>query len=440
MIKKINFFKNKYLFTFLALALLLVLSFLYFYYQNKKNGLIYPLEKPEDLKPLIKKAAEASFVLLGESSHGTAEYYKWRALISKDLIAGHGFSLIVVEGDWDALYQINSYIRHELSPLGGAREIMKKFDRWPTWMWANEEFLDFVEWLRSYNSHQLRDQMVSLYGKDIYGGVNSINLVLDYLSSQSDDFKGQALEAYSCLSDYNYDWQEYVYQLSLGASSCENKLKFVIELLNGLNKTIKDQDYFNALQNAWVVVHAEEHYRANLFSSDQSWNSRVFGMKNIFNNSRLKHGPNTKTIIWAHNTHIGDARATEMSNSGLINIGQLLRERYDKEKVFIVGFGTFKGTVIAGLSWDGPAQVLRVPPAKDFSLESFLASKNNKDFFIFLDSAWDKTVLAEKLGHRAKGVVYNPVNDSRQYVETVTKDRYDAFIFLHETSALSPIK
>ena len=439
MIKKISFFKNKYLFSFSALACLLVLSFFYFYYQNKKNESIYPLEKLKDLAPLTERASKASFVLLGESSHGTSEYYKWRALISRDLITKHGFSLIVVEGDWDTLYQVNSYIRHESSPAGGAREVLSTFERWPTWIWANEEFLDFVEWLRNYNAYQLRERMVSIYGKDIYGSSNSINLVLDYLSSQSPDSKVQAIEAYSCLSDYNDDWQNYIYQLGLGSPSCEKELKSVVELLENLDKALSDQDYFNALQNAWVAVHAEEHYRANLFGPDYSWNSRVLGMKNIFNNSRLKHGLNTKTIIWAHNTHVGDARATEMRDSGLVNIGQLLRERYGEEKVFIIGLGTFEGTVTAGLNWGAPAQVLRVPPARNFSLESFLASEHHKDFFIFLDDTWGKTVLAEKIGHRAKGVVYNPINDSRQYVETIAIDRYNAFIFLHETRALSPI-
>ena len=439
MFKKTNFSRVRFHHIFLIVGVLIVLTTI-FYYKQSIVRVIYPLEQAQDLEPLIKKASKAYFVLLGESSHGTAEYYEWRALISKELITKENFSLIVVEGDWDALYQVNSYVKHKTSPSGGAREILNSFDRWPTWMWANEEFLDFVEWLRTYNSYQLPEKMVGIYGKDIYGGRNSISLVIEYLSSQSAESELLARQAYSCLAEHDYDWQKYLEHLSLGLSSCEKEFMSVVKLLDSFNIHMSNQEYFNALQNAWVVVHAEEHYRANLFNPNQAWNSRVLGMKNIFNRLKIKYGVSAKSIIWAHNTHVGDARATEMVNSGLVNIGQLLRERHGDESVFIVGFGTYQGSVIAGLNWGDSASVLTIPPARKGSLEDFLASKKDSNFFIFLDNSWQETVLAENLGHRAKGVVYNPVNDIRNYVGTIAINRYDAFIFLHKTRALTPLK
>lgn len=438
MIKKINFSKTNYIFIFLVAVLMIGAAiFYFFYYQNQPR--IYVLKRFTDLNPLIEKAATSRFVLLGESSHGTAEYYKWRAVISQELIKHHQFSLVVVEGDWDALYQINLYVKQQVSPLGGAREILNQFSRWPTWMWANEEFLEFVEWLRLYNSYQLPEDMIGIYGKDIYGGSNSINLVLNYLSQQASDLELRAKDNYDCLANYSYDWQNYVYQLSLGQKNCQQEVKAVVDLLMSSN-LINDQAYFNALQNAWVVVHAEEHYRANLFGDANSWNARVLGMKNIFQQVAYQYGLNSKAIIWAHNTHIGDARATEMEAVGMLNIGQLLREKYGPEKIFAVGFGTYEGTVMAGLNWGGSPQVLSMPPAQKSSLEDFLAQKNKHDFFILLDDKWQKTPLGKVLGHRAKGVVYNPINDSRQYVNTLTTNRYDAFIFFHQTKALTPLK
>ena len=414
------------------------LSFFCFYKQ-KETGIIYSLEKREDLAPLIERASMADFVLLGESTHGTSEYYHFRSLISQDLITKHGFKIIVVEGDWEALYEINSYVKNKDQVQGGARTILEKFDRWPTWMWANEEFLEFVEWLHAYNLNQPQEKKVGIYGKDIYGGLNSMALVLEYLSSESLDLELLASEAYDCLALYDYDWEKYVRQLALGAESCQEKIAVVINILNSLDKSINDQNYFNALQNAWVIAELEFHFRANLLAPESSWNARVIGMKNIFNRLKVKYGEDAKSIIWAHNTHVGDARATEMKDSGLINIGQLLRERYGNENLFIVGFGTHQGTVMAGLNWGDPGRVLIFPRAREGSLESFLALQSDKDFYIFLDEGWGETVLAEKVGHRAKGVVYNPINDSRQYVETITAERYDAFIFLHQTKALSPL-
>ncbi len=438
MLKKEKKFKFKYLLIFLGLILIVGLSFFYFYKQKEIRP-IYSLEQREDLAPLIEKASRASFVLLGESTHGTSEYYLFRSLISQELITKHDFRIIVVEGDWDALYKINAYVKNKEQAQGGARVILESFDRWPTWMWANEEFLDFVEWLRIYNLSQPLEKKVGVYGKDIYGGLNSMALVLEYLASESQDLELIASEAYACLAKYDYDWGNYIRQLALGANSCQEDIASVINILNNLNKDINDQAYFNALQNAWIVAELESHFRAELLGPSGSWNARVMGMKNIFNRLKLKYGEEAKSIIWAHNTHVGDARATEMKDSDLVNIGQLLRERYGDEDVFIVGFGTYRGTVMAGLKWGEPGQVLIFPQARVGSLESFLALQSDKDFYIFLDENWEETILAEKIGHRAKGVVYNPINDARQYVETIATERYNAFIFLHQTKALTPL-
>lgn len=431
MIDKSKFSKKFYVVIILALSLLILLFFL-----NREK--IYSLNKFSDLKPLIEKAAKHKFVLLGESSHGTSEYYQLRSLISQDLVSKHNFSLIVVEGDWDALYQLNLYVKHKIHPVGGAREILKSFDRWPNWMWANEEFLSFVEWLRSYNSYRLEQNMVGVYGKDIYGVKNSIEIVLDYFKKQSPELELIASDSYDCLRNFSFDFNEYLKKISAGHPDCRMEIAKVLELLVAEDFR-DDKEYFNALQNAWVVVHAEEHYRNNLFNNHLSWNARVLGMKDIFTRVNQQYGKDAKAIIWAHNTHVGDARATEMKDFKMLNIGQILREEQGDDNVFIVGFGTYKGSVLAGLSWGSEAKILNVPIAQKDSLEDFLAKKSENNFFIFLDKNKKKSHFNKVFGHRAKGVVYNPINDNRQYVRTIPSQRYDAFIFFHETKALTPI-
>lgn len=421
--------KNK-LFIFLIIKIVFILSFLLYKNINKEIKYSFNLNK------LISEAKEANFVLLGESSHGTADYYYWRKKISQNLISDHNFKMIVVEGDWDSIYKLNLYIKHLKNPNNSAREILSDFKRWPTWMWANEEFLSFIEWLRDYNSDLDLESRVGIYGMDIYGLSNSMTEVLDYLRNLENEDYLELENLYQCLKQYNDDYSSYVYDLYNDINDCREKISQSLEILEKYNDNSKF--FKNAYQNALVVKYGEDHYRSNLISAIGPWNSRVFSMKKTLNYLLDWHN-NPKTIIWAHNTHLGDARATSMLEHGQYNIGQLLREKKGSDNVYIVGFGTYTGNLIASLAWQAERRLLMVPKAKEGSLEHYLNSFSKDEFIIFLNDEKIDDKFKKKIPHRAKGVVYNPLNELNNYVETVLYKRYDAFIFLSKTKALNPL-
>jgi erythromycin esterase len=442
-IKKIEvILKKRSLLLFFGLIFIFLLTLVSFFLLklniNQADTKYYSLESKDGLAPLVLAAAKANFVLLGESSHGTSEYYLWRAEISQHLIKDHDFGFVILEGDWSDIYKLNLYIQHLDSSHQSAREIMENFNRWPTWMWANEEFLSFVEWLRSYNEKISPGERIALYGKDIYGVYDSMLSVLEYLEAVDLSLASLARDNYSCLLKYENDFSVYVSDLALGKNNCSLEVRAVFDILESQSMNLEkvdEKEYFNAQQNALVVIHAENHYRQNLLPGAHSWNARVAGMKNIFNNIVVRQ--KNKGIVWAHNTHIGDARATEMKNSGMFNIGQLLREKVGNEQVFSIGFGTYRGTVMAGSNWGGTPQVLIMPPAQVGSWEDFLANYKGKNFYIIFDQEND--VFNQVWGHRAKGVVYRPSADHLQYVETIPAQRYDAFVFIYQSKALSPL-
>lgn len=408
------FLRNKKIIIIL-LSLVAIIS-LFFLFYNPANK-IHPLD---DLSILIEKASDKKFVLLGESSHGTNEYYQLRRIISQELINNHNYRAVFVEGDWDALYDINLYILHldyfDLS----AKQVLHKHQRWPQWMWVNQEFLNFIEWLWEFNQGKSIDHQVFLLGQDVYGLVNSMNILRDYLDDQS---------LYSCLLSYS-EISDYVFDYFYNQVSCQDEVEAVYQLLVSQESQLLSESklgYLNALQNALVVIFAEEHYRQNAYNN--SWNPRAQGMYYLIEN--FLNFYDKKVIVWAHNTHVGDARATEMHNQGLLNIGQLLREKHGQDNVFILGFGTYQGTVLASFAWQEEGRVLFIPTAQENSWESYLAQKKLDDFFILFEEEDDYV-----FGHRAKGVVYNPANDRFNYVESHLNKRYDAFVFIKHTNAL----
>ncbi len=429
--------KNK---TILILLIIGLASFTlagFFYYYNNKSLDLHPLNQYEDLDELTKQASNSSYVLLGETSHGTADYYIWRKKITQRLISEHDFNFILVEGDWDSIYKLNLYVKHLSHPKGGAYEIMENFERWPTWMWANYEFLEFIEWLRKYNLNLEEDRRVGVYGMDVYGLSNSMDEVIDYFRDNDKSIADEIKDLYTCLLDYQDDYSSYIQDLYEEKNNCQ---KPVLEALEIVKENSQDTyEYFNIAQNAKVVVYGEMHYRANLYPDSRAWNARVEGMKDRFNNLLNYYGENSKAIVWAHNTHIGDARATDMKEKGSINIGQLLREKYDDDKVFAVGFSTFSGTVTASHAWQEAERAFMIPNAREGSLEYILNKKDLDNFYILLNDNLPK-FLSEKIGHRAKGVVYNPMYDKHSYVETIVSDRYDALIFISNTEHLNSIK
>jgi erythromycin esterase-like protein len=436
------------LFLLLILPVFLLIAVIYFKNNAKptydlKNLPLIQLNQ-QGLQEITDQAGDANYVLLGESSHGTAEYYDWRREISKKLIQEKGFSFIAVEGDWAALYRVNQYVKHQADTEMSAREILASFERWPTWMWANEEFLQLVEWLHEYNRALPLEQRVGIYGKDVYGVSDSISQVLVYLEQVNQELANSVQQAYQCLLVYDDDFSAYINDYLNQNYSCEAEVSSVVTLLRENSELLQSTEnngaaFFNAKQNALAAKHGELYYRNSAFQGPQGWNSRVEYMKETVNRLTEYYSDGAKGIIWAHNTHVGDARATDMVGAGMINIGQLLRERYGEDRIFIIGFGTNQGNVAAGREWGDQLQVMTVPEARIGSIEHFLSGLGHDSFILFLTDQELPPELTELRGHRAKGVVYNPEREAGNYVTTLISQRYDAFIFIKETQALTAI-
>ncbi|KMQ51438.1 Protein-L-isoaspartate O-methyltransferase [Chitinispirillum alkaliphilum] len=398
-----------------------------------------PVSSATDLTPLIERIGESRYVLLGESSHGTHEYYIWRKRISKRLIEEKNFSFIAVEGDWSSAYELNKYVKNQPGAAANAREAVHAFKRWPQWMWANEETIALVEWLREYNSDKPEDQKVGFYGIDLYAFDESMDEVISYLQNIDVEKAQLATQAYSCLSPFRENMHDYVRAVFSGMDDCAQRAESVVELLHSLAPEDRCQYHFNALQNALVVRNAERHFRAMASRDQTSWNHRVDNFKQTVEKLMQYYGAESRGIVWAHNTHVGDARATSMIHQGMENIGKMLREKHEEENVFIVGFSTNRGEVVAGTQWGSPMQIMQIPQGAEGSAEDlFLESGFEKALFLFDENTPEP--LFNGIGHRAKGVVYNPAQEHGNYVPTILPRRYDAFFFIKETSALKALQ
>nr|WP_082797283.1 erythromycin esterase family protein [Neobacillus drentensis] len=400
-----------------------------------------PFATVDDLDPLIAAIGDSKIVLLGESSHGTSEYYSLRAELSKRLIKEKGFSFIAVEGDWPSCQSINQYIKGFNHSTQDVRTVLEDFNRWPTWMWANVEIIDLVEWLKNYNQQNNPTQKVGFYGLDVYSLWESMDEIIRYLEKTNSPSLKEAKKAFSCFEPFNRNHESYA--VSAGYIS-ENCTKEALELLASIrkNKCKFDDDQENSLNmevNAIVTANAEEYYRTMVTSDSKSWNVRDQHMVEALNAVRRFYGADAKVIIWEHNTHVGDARATDMRDEGMVNVGQLLREENGAENVFIVGFGTYSGTVIAATEWGADFQIMDVPPAGFGSWESLMHKSGavNK-YLIFTDG--NRHEFSTTIGHRAIGVVYRPEYEHfGNYVPSIMGHRYDGFIFIDKTNALHPL-
>ena len=402
---------------------------------------IHPLEYEEDLEVLINEIGERRIVLLGEASHGTSEFYTWRAAISRKLIGEKDFKIIAVEGDWADVYPLNNYIRGK-SNYNSAEEALQEFDRWPQWMWANEEIAELSEWLRRYNEGKPTTEQVGFYGLDVYGIWESLEAVVQYLEQTNPEAAQVAHRVQDCFAPYNEDAQAYARATLNSSESCADQ---VTALMEAVQNTIASQDAndeaaFNALQNARVVAHAESYYRAAARSNSASWNIRDLHMTGTIDRLLDHHGEDAGIVVWEHNTHVGDARATDMANAGMVNVGQLVRERYNEENVYIVGFGTYRGEVIASSGWGNASQVMNVPRAKRNSWEWLLHQHGSSDKIVLMTQLEEQEYYQNRIGHRAIGVVYNPGAESGNYVPSVLPKRYDAFIFIDNSNALQPLR
>lgn len=396
-----------------------------------------PLPEAEDA--LIERLARAKMVLMGEASHGTSEYYTKRAEYSRRLITGHGFNFVAVEGDWNSIYKLNEYVHGKTNPAGGAREIMRGFTRWPLWMWANEEFADFVEWLREYNQQLPPEKRAGVYGMDVYGMEDALQKLPDAVGSADADLGSWISEQYAVFNPFIGNMHAYARVSAPPARSPGREpAAAVIERLREHKETFPRDQFLHFEMMALVVVNAEAHYRTMALRDASSWNNRARHFFEAAKRLMDYYGEDARGIAWAHNTHIGDARATDMARSGQFNIGQLARQHWGAENVAALGFGTHKGTVMAGREWGGQREIMRLPEGISGSLEDFMRQAGDGDQVFFLDDA--PTVLNRPIGHRAAGVIYHPEREHMgNYVRTILPQRYDVFVFIEETQTLAPV-
>lgn len=407
--------------------------------QNFKEKAI-SLDPESNLETLISTAGEKKLVMLGEASHGTHEYYVWRDKISRKLIENHDFNFIAVEGDFATLYHLNRYVKNLDGAKTSAQDVLIKLHRWPTWMWANEEVVALAEWLRKHNDQLPQHKKIGFYGMDVYDEWNSKAVVLELLENIDSSIHKYVQTQYDCFHPHKGDSWKYARAVNSGRKSCAEATKNVVDFIRGNREKfneLSDDTYFYLLQNAIVVHNAEEFYRESIASRGSvSWNSRVFHMHGTVNDLFSLYGENSKGIVWAHNTHIGDAYYTNMRNSGEKNIGQLSRESLGAENVFLVGFSSYKGKVMAGSSWGARMEEMTIPNAISGSVEDELNKVGLDAFYVLFDKEDRQEKNLKTIGHRAIGVVYNPTGDRRQFVPTIVPLRYDALLFFKETTAL----
>ena len=404
--------------------------------------------KSDDYDPLLRFIGDARFVLIGEATHGTHEFYAERAAITRRLIGEHGFQAVAVEADWPDAYRVNAYVRGR-SSAPDAVASLEGFERFPAWMWRNLDVVEFVEWLRDYNAGLSSDEGVGFYGLDLYSMYGSIEAVVGYLDTVDAEAARRARYRYSCFDHYREDSQAYGYAASFSLTkSCEQG---AVEQLVELRKQaaayaqrdglIAEDDYFYAEQNARLVRNAEQYYRSMFGTRVSSWNLRDRHM--VATLERLvahldRHGGQTKVVVWEHNSHLGDARATDMGRAGEVNVGQLARERWSKDVVNI-GLTTYTGSVTAAGDWGGPAERKRVRPALEDSYEELFHDLATPDFMLLTSEA-SEVLPARKL-ERAIGVIYRPESERlSHYFEATLSRQFDAVLHFDETTALEPLE
>ena len=410
-------------------------------------GRIQRLNETSSLDALIDRIRGARVVMLGEATHGTHEFYTWRAEISKRLIAEHGYSFVAVEGDWPDCYRVNRFVKGMPDAGSNAYDVLGAFDRWPTWMWANEEVADLADWMRERNATRDPDDRAGFFGLDVYSLWDSMREVVAYLERVDPAAARQARQAYACFDRFEEDEQAYARATLFVPASCEDETVRTLRELQSRRVRQREEDgrdaFFDAEQNALVATNAERYYRAMVQGGSASWNLRDRHMMETLDRLLEHHGPDARAIVWEHNTHIGDARYTDMRRAGMLNIGQLARESYGETEVALVGFGTHRGTVMAGEEWGAPMQVMPVPPAREDSWEAMLhAAGGGDDLLVLFDGTDNGGIvgLDRVLPHRAIGVVYDPQMERYgNWVPTLVARRYDAFVYIDESSAVTAI-
>lgn len=406
---------------------------------------------PAQYDALLDGIGDARVVLLGEATHGTHEFYRERAFITRRLITEKGFAAVAVEADWPDAYRVNRYVRGT-STDEEAVQALADFGRFPTWMWRNADVLDFVGWLRTHNDTQPADRRAGFYGLDLYSLRASMHAVLAYLDKVDPDAARRARLRYGCFDRFEDEMQAYGYAAGFGLHpSCEREV--VTQLLElhrqraeyaSRDGRVAADDFFFAEQNARLVKNAEEYYRTMFQGRAESWNLRDRHMVDTLQELLRfldRSRPEARVVVWAHNSHLGDARATEMSDRGELNVGQLARERYGANAV-LVGFTTYTGTVTAASEWDGPAHRKHVRPALARSYERLFHDVRLPRFLLPLRTDLElASVLAAPSLERAIGVLYLPETErASHYFHARLPEQFDFVLHFDETRAVEPLE
>lgn len=417
--------------------------------------ILHPLEESQQsYDPLMELIGDARFVLLGEASHGTHEFYQSRALITRRLIEEKGFNAVAVEADWPDAYRVNRYVRGKGQDADG-RAALSGFRRFPAWMWRNADVLEFVEWLHGHNrsARQIKGaQQVGFYGLDLYSLYTSIEGVLGYLEKTDRSAADLARERYACFDHFRQQIEVYGYAASADVSaSCESAVQQQFQALQQLDADLPEDsdpqdrnELFFAAQNARLIKNAEAYYRAMFVSPAESWNQRDRHMAETLN-ALVAHlerqGREAKIVVWAHNTHLGDARATEVVQEGKLNLGQLVREQRGDD-ARLIGFTTYHGSVTAASDWNAPAETKLVRPGLEGSQEALLHAVDVPRFFLPLrgqDAALQATLNEPRL-QRAIGVIYRPETERySHYFQTRLVRQFDGVLHFDRTEAVQPL-
>jgi erythromycin esterase len=397
-------------------------------------------KNPKDLKPLIDAIKDKKVVMMGEASHGTHEYYNWRAKISKILMEEHGYDFVAVEGDWPPCYELNRHVKNYEDTEEETARVLKQFKRWPSWMWANWEVHEWAQWLKEFNKDKLSDKRKGFYGLDVYSLWESLDAIMDYLKEEDPSALETAKTAMRCFEPHKGgDGQKYAMATRLVPEGCSEEVsQLLTEIRRKAANYNSDREHaFSTEQNALVTKNAEKYYRIMASGSESTWNLRDRHMMDTLNRLLEFHGKDAKGIVWAHNTHIGDASFTDMGDEGLYNIGELGRKEYGRDNVALVGFGAYQGTVLAGSSWGAKVQEMELPEGRENSWEGF-CHQAGKQFHISSQALQSIPELKRRIAHRAVGVVYNPRHERYgNYVPTVIPERYDHFLFFDKTEGLN---
>lgn len=406
-------------------------------------------EARQDYAPLIQAIGNCHFALLGEASHGTHDFYHRRAQITQWLIEEKAFTTIAVEADWPDAHRVNRFVQGQ-SDDADAVAALDSFKRFPAWIWLNADVVEFISWLRQYNDALPKGaRKVGFYGLDLYSLHATAQAVLEFLDKVDPEAARRARYRYACFEHFGEDTQAYGYATSFGLS--KDYEDEVVSQLVEMQKRTADlgkragaldlEAFFATEQNAWLVANAERYYRAMFKSHSRSWNLRDRHMADTLDEiAGHLGGTSAKVVVWAHNSHLGDARATQMSASGQFNVGQLVRERHGDDAL-LVGFSTYQGTVTATSKWDDAPERKRLCAALTGSYEALFHKTELPEFLLTLrGSKWLAGVLSQEMLERAIGVIYLPESEWLDYFDARLADQFDALIHLDQTHAVEPLE